>query len=109
MFGVFLWPTLSDVIGRKVVMTFTLFGSGIGLLLQSWAVQQHWTLEQFLATRVLTGCFAGNSPISKAYLADRGSEGNNKQLLTRYLAWKDASSTLAFIAGPVLGGLLYQG
>eukprot|EP00956_Cyclotella_meneghiniana_P029506 scaffold71560_cov24-Cyclotella_meneghiniana.AAC.2 len=82
MFGVFLWPTLSDVIGRKVVMTVTLFGSGMGLLLQSWAVQQHWTLEQFLATRVLTGCFAGNSPISKAYLADRGSEGNNKQLLT---------------------------
>ena len=109
MFGVFLWPTLSDVIGRKVVMTVTLFGSGMGLLLQSWAVQQHWTLEQFLATRVLTGCFAGNSPISKAYLADRGSEGNNKQLLTKYLAWKDASSTLAFIVGPVLGGLLYQG
>ena len=89
-------------------MTLTLFGSGMGLLLQSWAVQRHWTLEQFLATRVLTGCFAGNSPISKAYLADRGSEGNRRDL-TKYLAWKDASSTLAFIVGPVLGGLLYRG
>ncbi|KAL7514234.1 hypothetical protein ACHAXN_012974 [Cyclotella atomus] len=108
MFGVFMWPTLSDVIGRKIVMTLTLFGSGMGLLLQSWAVSNHWTLEQFLATRVLTGCFAGNSPISKAYLADRGSEGNKRDL-TKYLAWKDASSTMAFIVGPVLGGLLYRG
>ena len=108
MFGVFLWPALSDVIGRKIVMAMTLFGSSMGLFLQSWAVQRHWTLEQFLATRVLTGCFAGNSPISKAYLADTGSEGNKRDL-SKYLAWKDASSTLAFIVGPVLGGLLYQG
>eukprot|EP00804_Cyclotella_cryptica_P020665 CCRYP_003464-RA/>CCRYP_003464-RA protein AED:0.45 eAED:0.45 QI:0/-1/0/1/-1/0/1/0/356 len=80
----------------------------MGLFLQSWAVYRHWTLEQFLATRVVTGCFAGNSPICKAFLADKGSEGNRKDL-TKYLAWKDASSTLAFIVGPVLGGLLYTG
>lgn len=108
MFGVFMWPTLSDIIGRKIIMTLTLFGSGMGLLLQSLAVSRHWTLEQFLATRVLTGCFAGNSPISKAYLADKGSEGGKRDL-TKYLSWKDASSTMAFIVGPVLGGLLYRG
>lgn len=108
MLGVFLWPTLSDVIGRKIVMATTLAGSGMGLLLQSYGVQRQWTLQQFLAARVLTGCFAGNSPISKAYLADRGSEGNGIEL-TKYLAWKDAASTMAFIIGPMLGGLLYQG
>ncbi|KAL7500017.1 hypothetical protein ACHAWT_007972 [Skeletonema menzelii] len=108
MLGVFLWPTLSDVIGRKIVMATTLAGSGMGLMLQSYGVQRQWTLQQFLAARVLTGCFAGNSPISKAYLADRGSEGNRAEL-AKYLAWKDAASTLAFIIGPVLGGLLYQG
>mmetsp|Transcript_16017 Transcript_16017/g.24223 ORF Transcript_16017/g.24223 Transcript_16017/m.24223 type:complete len:554 (-) Transcript_16017:31-1692(-) len=108
MLGVFLWPTLSDVIGRKIVMATTLAGSGMGLLLQSYGVQRQWTLQQFLAARVLTGCFAGNSPISKAYLADRGAEGNRAEL-SKYLAWKDAASTMAFIVGPVLGGLLYQG
>lgn len=108
MLGVFLWPTLSDVIGRKIVMATTLAGSGMGLMLQSYGVQRQWTLQQFLAARVLTGCFAGNSPISKAYLADRGSEGNGAEL-AKYLAWKDAASTLAFIIGPVLGGMLYQG
>lgn len=105
--GVFLWPTLSDVLGRKSVMGLTLAGSGVGLALQSWGILRGWTLEQFLAARVLTGCFAGNSPISKAYLADRGAEGKRGDL-TRYLAWKDAASTLAFIVGPVLGGLVYQ-
>ena len=108
MLGVFLWPTLSDVIGRKIVMAITLAGSGMGLMLQSYGVQRQWTLQQFLAARVLTGCFAGSSPISKAYLADRGSEGNGAEL-SKYLAWKDAASTMAFIVGPMLGGLLYQG
>mmetsp|Transcript_32608 Transcript_32608/g.74438 ORF Transcript_32608/g.74438 Transcript_32608/m.74438 type:complete len:351 (-) Transcript_32608:2207-3259(-) len=109
MFGVFLWPTLSDVLGRKSVMSLTLAGSGFGLLLQSYGIHHGWTLQQFLACRVLTGTFSGNSPISKAYLADRGSEGKNRDSLGRYLAWKDAASTLAFIAGPALGGFLYQG
>ena len=109
LLGVFFWPTLSDILGRKIVMSTTLLGSGLGLMLQSWGIRQCWSLEQFLAARVLTGCFAGNSPISKAYLADRGSEGNNsKGNLAKYLAWKDAASTLAFIVGPVLGGLVYQ-
>ncbi|KAL7548933.1 hypothetical protein ACHAWF_012197, partial [Thalassiosira exigua] len=107
MLGVFLWPTLSDILGRKIVMSLTLMGSGLGLMLQSWGIRRSWTLEQFLAARVLTGCFAGNSPISKAYLADRGSEAG-KDELTKYLAWKDAASTLAFIAGPALGGFVYQ-
>ncbi len=65
MLGVFLWPTLSDVIGRKIVMVLTLFGSGLGLMLQAWGIRRHWTLEQFLAARVLTGCFAGNGPVSR--------------------------------------------
>jgi len=110
LLGVFVWPTLSDVLGRKFVMSLTLFGSGMGLLLQSYGIRKCWTLEQFLTARVLTGCFAGNSPISKAYLADRGSlsSGGGRGELSKYLAWKDAASTLAFILGPVFGGLVYQ-
>eukprot|EP00585_Thalassiosira_rotula_P008188 CAMPEP_0196144326 /NCGR_PEP_ID=MMETSP0910-20130528/15885_1 /TAXON_ID=49265 /ORGANISM="Thalassiosira rotula, Strain GSO102" /LENGTH=555 /DNA_ID=CAMNT_0041405953 /DNA_START=13 /DNA_END=1677 /DNA_ORIENTATION=+ len=104
--GVFLWPTLSDIVGRKLVMSVTLMGSGLGLMLQSWGIHRHWTLEQFLAARVLTGLFAGNSPISKAYLADKGTLAK-KGDLAKYLAWKDAASTLAFIVGPALGGLLF--
>jgi MFS family permease len=53
----------------------------------------------------MTGIFSGASPVSKAYLADIGSKDEK---LPRYLALKDASSTMAFILGPAAGGLLFD-
>ena len=101
--GVYLWPSLSDKVGRKVIMVLSLFGSGFGLSLQACAVARNWSLQWFLATRVLTGCFAGSSPVAKAYLADLGSKS-----LPKFLAWRDAASTLAYIVGPALGGILFE-
>eukprot|EP00957_Ditylum_brightwellii_P177578 13526096-Ditylum_brightwellii.AAC.1 len=105
LFGLALWPQLSDRIGRKPVMAISLFGSGMGLGLQSHAVRSGWSLQSFLLARVLTGCFSGSSPVSKAYLADVGVSTGR---LPKYLAWRDAASTLSFIVGPVLGGLVYE-
>ena len=105
LFGLFIWPQFSDRRGRKPVMALSLLGSAIGLSLQSYAIKSKWSLPVFLASRVLTGCFAGSSPVSKAYLADIGSK---QGLLPRYLALRDAASTLAFILGPTLGGLFYE-
>jgi DHA1 family tetracycline resistance protein-like MFS transporter len=105
LFGLFIWPQFSDRRGRKPVMALSLLGSAIGLSLQSHAIKSNWSLSVFLASRVLTGCFAGSSPVSKAYLADIGSK---QGLLPRYLALRDAASTLAFILGPTLGGLFYE-
>jgi MFS family permease len=105
LFGLFLWPSLSDRIGRKPVMAFSLFGSGLGLALQSLVIQANGSLSLFLAIRVLTGSFAGSSPISKAFLADIGFRDGK---LPKYLALKDASATGAFIVGPALGGVMYD-
>jgi MFS family permease len=105
LFGLFLWPRLSDSIGRKPIMTISLLGSGFGLLLQSLAIRTAAPLGWFLAARALTGTFAGSSPVSKAYLADVGYKDGK---LPKYLALRDAASTMAFIVGPVLGGLLYD-
>jgi len=105
LFGVFLWPQVSDRAGRKLIMAITLLGSAVGLSLQTYSICAGWSLQVFLAIRVLTGCFAGSSPISKAYLADLGS---SKGRLPQYLALREAASTLAFILGPTLGGLFYE-
>jgi len=104
-FGVFIWPTLSDMIGRKPVIALSLFGSGLGLMLQSLVIRSHGSLSLFLATRMLTGLFAGNSPVSKALLADLGFHDGN---LPKYLALKDASATAAYVIGPAMGGIMYD-
>lgn len=62
-------------------------------------------LGYFLASRVLTGSFAGSSPVSKAYLADLGQKDGK---LTKYLALRDAASTMAFIMGPLIGGVMFD-
>jgi len=105
LFGLFLWPRLSDKIGRKPIMTLSLLGSGIGLMLQGWVIRSNLPLAYFLASRALAGTFAGSSPVSKAYLADVGYQDGK---LPRYLALRDAASTMAFIVGPVLGGIVYD-
>jgi MFS transporter, DHA1 family, tetracycline resistance protein len=100
LFGLFLWPTLSDKWGRPPVMTLSLLGTGLGLAAQAYVVASKKDLWVFLLSRVITGSFAGSSPISKAYLADISADN-----LPRNLAWRDAASTLAFLVGPLLGGV----
>lgn len=101
LFGLFLWPNLSDTLGRPPVMTISLLGTGLGLAAQAYVVASPTkSLSLFLLSRVVTGCFAGSSPVSKAYLAD--VSGDN---LARNLAWRDAASTFAFLMGPLLGGV----
>ncbi|CAJ1961567.1 unnamed protein product [Cylindrotheca closterium] len=103
--GVFIWPALSDRIGRKPVIALSLFGSGLGLTLQSLVIRSDGSLSLFLAMRMLTGLFAGNSPVSKALLADLGFQDGN---LPKYLALKDASATAAYVIGPAAGGIMYD-
>lgn len=106
LLGLFLWPPLSDKIGRKPVMALSLLGSGLGLAAQAYVIFSRKSLGLFLATRVLTGSFSGASAVAKAYLADKALSDNNK--LTKFLAWRDAASTMAFIVGPLFGGLIYD-
>ena len=105
LLGLFLWPPLSDRIGRKPVLAISLLGSGLGLAAQSYVIQSQQSLGLFLATRILTGSFAGASAVAKAYLADLGA---SQDRLPRFLAMRDAASTMAFIVGPLLGGLVYD-
>ena len=86
-------------------MALSLFGVGCGLVAQAQCVRKGWSLAAFLSLRVASGAFAGASPIVKAYLADVATE---KQL-PAFMAWREACCTLAFIAGPTLGGWFFHG
>eukprot|EP00934_Nitzschia_sp_Nitz4_P005253 Nitzschia sp. Nitz4//scaffold73_size107353//49125//50549//NITZ4_004318-RA/size107353-processed-gene-0.189-mRNA-1//-1//CDS//3329557470//5243//frame0 len=105
LFGLLIWPHLSDHLGRKAILLASLMGSACGLAAQSWVLRTGGSLQLFLVMRALTGAFAGSSPVSKAFLADWGSKNGR---MPTYLAWKEAASTMAFIVGPALGGVLYE-
>lgn len=124
LLGQFVWARMSDFIGRKRILSISLLGGGIGLCLQSIAVWYKTSLHVFLATRVFTGIFSGVAPVAKAYLADLGEEVEREReweqseqhrsstseqgLVAKYLGWRDAASTLAYILGPAMGGILFE-
>jgi MFS family permease len=39
---------------------------------------------------------------------DKQNSGKNKGIVAQYLGWRDAASTLSYIVGPALGGILYE-
>lgn len=105
LFGLLVWPHLSDRRGmRERVLVGSLAGQSVGLGMQAACLELGWPLWSFLSIRVLSGACAGASPVAKAYLADLAT----KDELPRWLAWREASATLAFIVGPFLGGVLYH-
>ena len=100
-----IWPRLSDKVGRRPIISLSLAGTGLGLLFQSVAIESNWSLGMFLLCRLVTGFFAGAGPVAKAFLADVGAVSGQ---LPRFMAWRDAANTCAFIAGPWLGGIVYS-
>lgn len=100
--AVFVFPILSDIVGRKPILVVSYLGVGIGFLLQALAVHTGASFKTFLLLRVLSGAFAGASTVVKAYIADISSS----EMLPQNMAWRESAATLAFILGPTIGGLL---
>lgn len=100
--AVFVFPVLSDIVGRKPILVFTYFGVGVGMCFQALAVQLNFPFHVFICLRVLSGTFAGASTVAKAYLADVASPEQLPQLM----AYRESAATLAFILGPALAGTI---
>lgn len=102
--AVFIFPTLSDVIGRKPVLVVSYAGVGTFFLLQALALHFGLSFRAFLALRVAAGTFAGATTVVKAYIADTTS----RELLPKAMAYREAAGTLSYIVGPTLGGLIFS-
>jgi len=92
---------LSDRLGRKTILLYTMSGltlaaAGIGL-----AISSGWLVFLF-ASMIISGLSAGNQAVAQATLVDM-SPPDRKAL---YLSFALLSSSLGFLAGPLLGGLL---
>ncbi|MBA2443491.1 MAG: MFS transporter [Rubrobacter sp.] len=89
---------LSDRIGRRPVLLFCIFGTGIAYLVLGFAD----TLALVVLAIVLDGATGGNLATAQAYVAD----STTPERRARGLGLIGAAFGLGLIAGPALGGLL---
>lgn len=92
-----IWGQLSDQLGRKPILFFTLLGSALGFFLMGVAVTAH-LFSLFVIARVITACVATNMAIGQASLADV-SQGKKK---TQRFNLQFIAVSLGFIVGPYL-------
>jgi DHA1 family tetracycline resistance protein-like MFS transporter len=93
-----LWGSLSDRVGRRKVLLFTVAGGALAMTAAGLA-QSFFLL--FLA-RILAGIFGANISTASAYIADVTTEENR----AKGMGIIGAGFGLGFIFGPAIGGIL---
>lgn len=96
--GAPLWGTLSDRMGRRPVLLFTLLGNTAASILLAFA-DSGLTLA---LSRIAAGLAAGNVATAYAYATDITTDATRPKAL----GLLGSAFGMGFIAGPALGGLL---
>ncbi len=94
------WGRLSDRIGRRPVLLWSLAGSTVSYLLLGFC-DSFW---QIFATRALAGFFGANIAVANAYIADITTPENR----SKGMGMIGAAFGLGFVFGPLIGGLIAQ-
>lgn len=90
------WGRLSDRIGRRPVMLFTIAGTAGSLLMLGLADSLAW----LFVARICGGAFAANVGVASAYIADVTEDHER----TRWMGMLGASFGIGFVLGPAIGG-----
>lgn len=94
-----IWGRWSDRTGRRRLLLMGMAGYVIAQILFGLAT----TLWLLYAARILGGILSSATlPVSAAYVADATTEGERG----RGMAWLGTATSLGFVVGPALGGLL---
>ena len=95
-----IWGRLSDVQGRKRVLTYTISCTGLSYLLWFFA-GDFWLL---ILARIVGGVMSGNISVATAAVSDITSRENR----SKGMALIGIAFGLGFLIGPAVGGLLSQ-
>ncbi len=90
--------SLSDKVGRRPILFFSIIGSGIGYLFIGFA----FALWMVFVGRILAGITGGNLSAAQAYIADVTTKENRAKGMGLF----GAAFGLGFIFGPAIGGIL---
>jgi DHA1 family tetracycline resistance protein-like MFS transporter len=95
-----LWGRLSDRVGRRPVLLWSIAASVVGMAFLGLA----GSLPMLFAARLFSGMATANIAVAQAYIADITTPENR----ARGMGMIGMAFGLGFIFGPVLGGLLGQ-
>lgn len=92
---------LSDHLGRKKILEWTIFSAGISFVLSAISIWYESLLLLFIS-RILSGVFSANAATAQAAIADISSEREK----TKNLSLSGIAGGLSWVVGPPLGGFL---
>lgn len=96
-----IWGRWSDRIGRRPLLLMGLAGYVVAQILFGLATSL-WLLY---AARILGGILSSATlPVSAAYVADATTDSERG----RGMAWLGSTSSMGFVVGPALGGILVR-
>ncbi len=90
------WGRLSDHVGRKPILLFSLAVSSIGYLIWGWG----HSLTSLFVARLVAGAGNANIPVAQAYVADVTTAENR----AKGMGLIGAAFGLGFVLGPAIGG-----
>ncbi len=89
---------LSDRIGRRPVLLYSMAGMCINFLITAWAPSMFW----LFVGRIIGGMSSASMSVASAYASDISTRENRAKSFGKI----GAAFGLGFISGPMLGGLL---
>lgn len=89
---------ISDRVGRRPVLLYSLAGMGLNFLTTAWAPN----LACLFIGRIIGGASSANMSVASAYASDISTHENRAKSFGKI----GAAFGLGFIAGPMLGGIL---
>jgi DHA1 family tetracycline resistance protein-like MFS transporter len=92
---------LSDTFGRRRVLMFSLFGTGLSYVLFALGIMGR-SIPLLFGARLLDGITGGNVAVVQASVADISTEEER----VRKFSVISAANGIGFILGPLVGGLL---
>ncbi|MBI5771274.1 MAG: MFS transporter [Verrucomicrobia bacterium] len=95
-----LWGSLSDRLGRRDVLRWTVAGNALGYLV--WVLSGSFWL--FVLSRVISGAFSGNLSVATAAVADV----TTRQERSKAMGLVGAAFGLGLVTGPTIGALLVR-
>src|SRR5580765_838852 len=93
-----IWGRLSDRIGRRPVLLWSVAASAVGQILLGFS----WSLPPLFLARIWSGAATGNIAVAQAYIADVTTPENR----ARGMGLIGVAFGLGFIFGPFIGGEL---